>query len=126
MKLNGAGDIGTLVAADNYALSLLDLEHFKDAKSLMRKVLPVARRVLGEGNDLMIRMSRTYAMAIYRDAGATLDGLREAVTTLKDLERTARRVLGGEHPLTKSFGKSLRNSRAALAARETPPPSGNA
>ena len=30
--------------------------------------------------------------------GATLDDLREAVTTLEDTERIARRVLGGAHP----------------------------
>ena len=122
MKLNGAGDIGTLVAADNYALSLLDLEHFKDAKSLMRKVLPVARRVLGEGNDLMIRMSRTYAMALYDDEDASLDDVREAVTTLEETERTARRVMGGAHPLTVDIEDELRDARAALRARETPPP----
>ena len=32
------------------------------------------------------------------DTGATLDDLREAVTTLEELERTARRVFGGAHP----------------------------
>ena len=120
MKLNGAGDIGTLVAADNYALSLLDLEHFKDAKSLMRKVLPVARRVLGEGNDLMIRMSRTYAMALYDDEDASLDDVREAVTTLEETERIARRVLGAMHPLVVTVGRHLPVARAVLRARETP------
>ena len=119
MKLNGAGDIGTLVAADNYALSLLDLEHFKDAKSLMRKVLPVARRVLGEGNDLMIRMSRTYAMALYDDEDASLDDVREAVTTLEETERISRRVLGGAHPVTAGIETDLRNARLVLSARES-------
>ena len=32
--------------------------------------------------------------------GATLDDYREAVTTLEDAERIARRVLGNAHPLT--------------------------
>ena len=53
--------------------------------------------------------------------GATLDHLREAVTTLEDAERTARRVLGGAHPSTSSIEFSLRNARAALATREAPP-----
>ena len=39
-------------------------------------------------------------MALYFDAAATLDDLREAVATLEDAERIARRVLGGAHPLT--------------------------
>ena len=61
-------------------------------------------------------------MALYMDPSATLDDLREAVTTLEDTGRTARRVLGGEHPLTLAFGCDLREARAALRARETPSP----
>ena len=56
--------------------------------------------------------------------GATIDDVREAVTTLEDTERTARRVLGGAHPDTMRIEKSLREARAALRAREMPPPSG--
>ena len=50
--------------------------------------------------------------------GATLDDLREAVTTLEDVQRTARRVFGGTHPLTSMIERHLQNSRAALRARE--------
>ena len=64
-------------------------------------------------------MRKTYAVALI-NAGATLDDIREAITTLEDIERTARRVLGGVHPLTTDIETSLRQSRAALAARETP------
>ena len=52
------------------------------------------------------------------DPSATLDDLREAVTTLEDTERIARRVLGGAHPLTLDTEDDLRNARAALSARE--------
>ena len=45
----------------------------------------------------------------------------KAVTTLEDAARIARRVLGGSHPLTAAFKASLRDARAALRARETPP-----
>ena len=61
-----------------------------------------------------------YARALFRDAGATLDDLREAVTTLEGTEPTARRVLGGNHPVTNDIDESLREARAALRARETP------
>ena len=83
-------------------------------------MIPVARRVLGDSNDLTLRMRWTYADVRYQDPGATLDDLREAVTTLEDAERTARRVLGGAHPLTKGIEGDLRNVRAALR-EETPP-----
>ena len=52
----------------------------------------------------------------------TLDDLREAVTTLEETERTARRVFGGAHPLTQEIEHHLRDARAALCARETPSP----
>ena len=63
-----------------------------------------------------------YAEALFMDDAATLDDLREAVATLEDTERTARRVLGGAHPLTKNVEGSLRFARAKLRAREAPPP----
>ena len=62
----------------------------------------------------------------YRDDGATLDDLREAVSTLEDLERTARRVLGDAHPLTTGIREDFCDALAALSARETPSPAGNA
>ena len=57
---------------------------------------------------------------IYHDTDATLDDLREAVTTLVDAERIARRVLSGAHPITSAIEDDLRQSRAALRAREKP------
>jgi len=101
-------------AAFNYAASLGDLERFGEAKSLLRRVLPVARRVLGESNDLTLKMRWSYAKVLPLAANATRDDLREAVTTLEDAERTARRVLGGAHPTTTGIGVFLRNMRAAL------------
>ena len=67
-------------------------------------------------------MRTTYAMALYKHDGATLDHLREAVNALEETERTARRVFGGEHPTAVIVGRALRNARFALRARETPPP----
>ena len=60
-----------------------------------------------------------YAAAIYFDASATLDDLREAVTTLEETERIARRVMGGANPITEGIGAALRGARATLRARET-------
>ena len=61
-------------------------------------------------------------MGLSKDAGATLGDLREAVTTLEDAGRIARRVLGGAHPSTVNMERGLQHARAALRARETPPP----
>ena len=40
------------------------------------------------------------------------------MTTLEEIERTARRVFGGAHPLTVDIEGELRDARAALRARE--------
>ena len=48
------------------------------------------------------------------DTGATLDDLREAVATLEETERTARRVMGGAHPITESIVVGLRHARAKI------------
>jgi len=67
----------------------------------------------------VLRTRSLYAEAFYMDEGATLNELREAVTTLEDTERIARRVLGGAHPLTTGIGEDcLQNARAVLRARE--------
>ncbi len=57
----------------------------------------------------------TYALALYD--GATLDNLREALTTLEETARIARRVLGSAHPLVELIAKEV---RATLCARGTP------
>ena len=58
-----------------------------------------------------------YARALFRDAGATLDDLRESVATLEEMTRTARRVLGGAHATTVEIEGSLRDARFTLRAR---------
>ena len=56
---------------------------------------------------------------------ATLDDLREAVATLEDTARTARRVLGGAHPLTGNIGEYLREVHGILRARKETQPAEN-
>ena len=105
-----------------HAATLLSLKRFGEVKSLFRKTMPVARRVFGEVDSTTLRMRTGYATALYYDPGATLDDLREAVTTLEDTDPIARRVFGGTHPITTRIERSLQIVRAALRARKTPSP----
>ena len=116
LKLNGE-HLFTITAAICYASTLKDLNRYDEAKSLLCKYIPVARRVLGESNELTLQMRWGYAEALYRDDGATLDEICEAVTTLEDVERIARRVLGGGHPTTEGIEESLRYARTALVRK---------
>ena len=105
-------------AANNYAIFLIGLQRFEEARSLVHKTIPIARRVLGKHDESTLKMRWIYAFALYRDTGSTLDDVLEAVTTFEDSARIARRVLGGSHPLVLTIEGELRNSRAALRARE--------
>ena len=118
LSLYGEEHAHTLGEASNYATSLAQLQRFEEAKALLRKIMPMARRALGDDSKTTLGMRKSYAQALYLDAGATFDDLREAVATLEATERTARRVLGGSHPIVTGLGKSMRASRTVLAARE--------
>ena len=78
----------------------------------------MVQRALGESGATTLKMRWVYAGTLYEDPDATLDDLREAVTTLEDTERTARRVLGGAHPITKGIECDVPKARAALRAAE--------
>ena len=119
-RLLGEDHESTLGAAGNYAISLVDLRRFEEARTLLRKMIPVAQRVVGESHELTLKMRWSYAQSLYKDAGATLDDLRESVTTFEDVERTTRLIFGGAHPLVGGIARDLQGARAALHARETP------
>ena len=117
LKLQGEEHPHTLQAAINYASSLIYLRRSEEAKSLLRKWIPVARRVSGDGHESTLRLRFNYARAIVGDTSATLNDLRQAVTTLEDTGRIARRVFGDAHPLTMNIEGEVQKVRAALAAR---------
>ena len=128
LKLKGKEHKDTLISANNYADSLIQLERYKTVMSLLRETLPIARRVLEESDETMLRLRVNYARAlcvISADAvtGTSLDDLREAVTTLEESERTARRVFRGTrpeprwrgaHPFVEQVEYFLRESRGLL------------
>ena len=122
LKLCGEEHEDTLLEANNYANALCRLERYAEAKALFQKTTPVARRVLGESHELTLMMRWNYARVFYENPDAALNDLREAVTMVEDTERIARRVFGGAHPLTEGAAGELQKARAALHARETPPP----
>ena len=108
------------MAAYNYAVSLNHIERYAEAKSMLRRQIPVVRRVLGENHELALRTRGCYAEALYFDDGATPGDLREAVTTLEDVVRISRRVLGGSHPFTTEVEDDLQRAQAAVYARGLP------
>ena len=80
----------------------------------------MAQRVLGENHEETLKLRWDYARSLCMDDGATLDDLREAVTTFEDATRIGRRVLCAAHPTALGLGSCLEKSRAMLRACETP------
>ena len=114
LKLEGREHQRTLLAANNYTNILSSMKRLEEARSLLRKTIPVARRVLGDSHDYTLTMRKAYAEALYKDPSATLDDLNEAVTRLEAVEPIARRVFGGAHPVAVEIGGSLRTARKVL------------
>ena len=56
LNLDGEETEDTLLAALNYGDSFLNLRRFEEAKALLRRTMPVARRALGESNETALRM----------------------------------------------------------------------
>ena len=117
LKLDGEEHESTIMAANNYADTLVNLKRFQEAKSLLHKSIPAARRVLGENDEITLRMRCHHADALCKDSPASLDDLREAVSTFEEIERIARRVLGGAHPIVEVIERRLPPSRKLLLAR---------
>ena len=108
----------TIQAASNYASSLAELKRYDEARSLLKKWMPIAQRVVGKSNELTLKMRVVYAAARYKAENATLDDLREAVTTLEEIQRTARRVFGGAHPFAVLVARDLQNAQRKITLQE--------
>ena len=83
----------------------------------MRKIIPVARRIIGETNITFLRMRWLYALALFKDQAAKLDDHREAVETLESVARLWKRIFGPAHPETPKVHGALEEAREALATR---------
>ena len=111
-----------ICAVSNCATSLFLLNNHKEGKSLLRKSIPVARRIHGESDTITLTLQMNYARALYDDPSATLGDLRESVETLEKTARIARRVFGSAHPEVVRVEKDLHSARVVLAARERQSP----
>ena len=108
LKLHGEDNYETLREANNLAATLKKLNRYDEAKSLLLKTMPVARRILGESNELTLTIRWTSAVAL-RDADrASRDDMVEAVAILKEVLGTSLRMLGTDHPLSVRIRSALR------------------
>ena len=104
--------------AGNLAISLFLVKNFEEGKSLLRKNIPVARRILGENAEFTLTMRFNYARGLYNDPGATLSDLRESVRLFEKIEPTAQRALGSAHPEVGKIERVWIHAREKLRAGE--------
>ena len=116
-----SGHAGTGHALGGKLDSLSGVCRLLEARESRVLSLRAPRRRLA-GGERGSRLRTNITTALVNADGATLDDLREAVTTLEDAGRTARRVFGGAHPFTARMEQNLPRARAALRARETRSP----
>ena len=116
LKAHGEEDRRTLLAASNYAASLTVVERLEEANSVIRNVMPVAQRVLGNDDEVTLKMRMNHANWLVEDPNATIKNLNEAIDTLEEIEPTVRRVFGIAHPFMADVERSLEYSRATLRA----------
>ena len=113
LRLYGEESIDTLREANNYSMNLINLRRFKEAKRILRKRIPVARRVLGPEHDLTMSMREDLCRATL-DGDSAANEKREALRTLEDTVGLMRRVLGAQHPETQRAQVTLDSYRRKL------------
>ena len=91
------------------------------AENALRHGSPFAQQRLGFFEAPQIKKIDCrwhFGQALYKDDRATLDDLHEAVNTMEDTVRTARRVLGSDYPIVSIMENGLDEARAARRTRE--------
>ena len=110
LRLYDEESIDNLREANNYAMHLIEARRFKEAKRILRKGIPVARRVLGPEHDLTMSMREDLCRATL-DGDSAANEKREALRALEDTVGLMRRVLGAQHPETQRAQVTLESYR---------------
>ena len=74
------------------SVSLTDLKRYEEARSIQRKVIPAALRILGPEADTTLLLLRTNVRSVFSDPKATLADLRQAERSMRDVWQRTRRI----------------------------------
>ena len=120
----------SIIAADDVVIALLAVGRYAEAQARAREAAPLARRVFGADHNVTMSLRENIATAVLRADSSSPEETREAFRMYEDVIKDMTRVLGASHPDTRFAQKNLNycrekdRRRAALRARETPPPPG--
>ena len=116
VKLKGKQHAESITECGNLVINLLELRRFEEAKRLLREVIPVARRVLGNEHNLTLSLCEDLSRATLLDVESSANENREAVRALEDTLGVMRRVLGPQHPDTQRVQQNLEAYREACVS----------
>ena len=88
-----------------------------EAKELLRKVIPLSRRVQGEDHFYTLKMQWTYGDVLSTAPDATREDCLEAEKLLEKVFGRYRRMLGENHPYTKTCESQLASARRMARIR---------
>ncbi len=94
------------------------LKKFEEARPFLRKLIGRSRRALGPEHINTLRLRRAYAEAFFSDDAASAREVREAVTTLEELDAVARRIYGKSHSDRLNIYASLERARKRMLGGE--------
>ena len=110
VRLHGEEHSQTILNANNIVLSLLNLQRFEEVKALLRRKLPVARRVLGNEHEVTLSIRLDLCRATL-DGESLAEEKREALRMLEEVAGVMRRVMGPAHPDTVYAQRALERYR---------------
>ena len=115
--IRGPGSLFTATLGANYALNLVQVGRFADARAICRDIVQWAHR--NPDNPHSFHVLKALARSIYEDPNASVEDLREAVRVFENVPAASSRVFGPAHPDTKKYEVILAKAKKALAEKSS-------
>ena len=115
--IRGPGSLFTATLGANYALTLIKVERFADARAICRDIVQWAHR--NPDSPHSFHVLKALARSIYEDPNASVEDLREAVRVFENVPAASSRVFGPAHPDTKKYEGILAKAKKALAEKSS-------
>ena len=115
--MHGVNSEETIMMAENLCMTLWNNGLLAESRRLAREYLGRARRTLGDHHSVTIGTASRLAEALFRDSASPLEDLVEAEEILAGALKTAQRVHGPAHPMTRQLVDQLSDVRQLLQRR---------
>ena len=115
--MHGPESVFAATLGGNYALNLVQVGRFADARAICRDIVQWAHR--NPDSPHSFHVLKALARSIYEDPNASAEDLREAVRVFENVPATSSRVFGPAHPDTKKYENILAKAKKALAEKSS-------